>query len=80
MWRLGANHTDRQWQNKMLRRGWTAEQIQEAIDLGQRFAAANNAHPGNGAARCVHPTTGRSLVLDDTTDEVIPLGGDGYVY
>lgn len=61
-------------------RGWTAEQITEAIQLGQRLPAVNNVRPGNAATRYVHPATGRSVVVDDVTGEVIHVGGDGYVY
>lgn len=79
-WRLGANHSADQWQNKMRSRGWTRDQIEDAIRSGHRFATANNVNPTNGATRYVHPTTGRSVVLDDTTGEVIHVGGDGFVY
>jgi hypothetical protein len=34
-WKLGGNHTAEQWKAKMHRRGWTAEQITEAIQTGQ---------------------------------------------
>ncbi len=79
-WRLGANHSAEQWQNKMWQRGWTVDQIEEAIRHGQRFTAANNINPASGATRYIHPTTGRSVVLDDATGEVIHVGGDGFVY
>ncbi len=78
-WRLGANHSAEQWQNRMRHRGWTHEQIEEAIRSRQGFAVANHLNPANGATRSVHPTTGRSVVLDDTTGEVIPVGEDGFV-
>lgn len=64
----------------MRRRGWTAEQIDEAFADGEPHEAINNIHPDNGATRFVHPVTGRSVVLDDATQEVIHVGGDGYVY
>ena len=79
-WRLGSNHTARQWQNKFSRRGWTDKQVTEAILSGQSFPAVNNVNPGNTATRFVHPETGRSLVMDDVTQEVIHVGGDGFVY
>ena len=78
-WRFGDNHSSEQWQNQMQQRGWTAEQIAEAVAGGQRFAATNNIHPANGATRYVHPSTGRSVVLDDATSEVIQVGGNGFV-
>lgn len=79
-WKLGSNHSAAQWQNKMHRRGWTADQIDEAIQQGHRIAAVNNVNPSNGATRFIHPTTGRSVVLDNVTVEVIHVGGDGFVY
>ena len=79
-WKLGANHSDQQWQNKMRQRGWTADQITEAIQDGQKFPAVNLVNSGNAATRYVHPTTGRSVVVDDVTEEVIHVGGDGFVY
>jgi hypothetical protein len=79
-WQFGGNHSAQQWQNKMLQRGWTPDQITEAILNGQRFPAANQVNPGNAATRYVHPTTGRSVVVDNVTAEVIHVGGDGFVY
>jgi hypothetical protein len=64
----------------MAERGWTLEQITEATQNGASFAAINNVNPGNAATRYVHPTTGRSVVVDNVTGEVIPVGGDGFVY
>jgi hypothetical protein len=64
----------------MSQRGWTAQQISEAIQNGARYSATNNVNPGNAATRYVHPTTGRSVVVDQVTGEVIHVGGDGYVY
>jgi hypothetical protein len=79
-WRLGSNHSAQQWANKMAQRGWTAQQITEAMANGQRFSAANNVNLGNPATRYVHPTTGRSVVVDDVTEEVIHVGADGFLY
>ena len=79
-WKLGGNHSAQQWQNKMLQRGWTPEQITEAIQGGQKFPAVNLVNPGNPATRYVHPATGRSIVVDDVTEEVIHVGADGFVY
>lgn len=68
----------RRWQNQMMRRGWTARQIEEAIHNGRSYPAENRINPSNGATRYVHPKTGRSAVIDDTTGQVIQLGGDGF--
>ena len=79
-WRLGSNHSAQQWQNKMAQRGWTPRQISEAIVNGRQFRAVNNVNPGNQATRYVHPATGRCVVVDNVTGEVIHVGGDGFVY
>ncbi len=79
-WRLGSNHTPEQWLKRMQKRGWTPDQISEAIEHGAQFPAVNQVTPGQSATRYAHPTTGRSVVVDDVTEEVIHVGGDGFVY
>jgi hypothetical protein len=64
----------------MAQRGWTPDQITEAIQNGPKFSATNNVNPVNPATRYVHPTTGRSVVVDNVTGEVIRVGGDVFVY
>jgi hypothetical protein len=79
-WTLGRNPSVQQWQNRMQKRGWTPAQITEALRIGKRFPAPNLVNPAHSATRCVHPTTGRSVVVDDVTGEVIHVGGDGFLY
>ena len=79
-WTLGRNHSFRRWAGMMARRGRTDHQIDEALAGGTTFPATNQVNPGNKARRYVHPTTGRSLVLDEITREVIHVGGDGFLY
>jgi hypothetical protein len=79
-WTLGKNHTAQRWQNRLRKRGWTPAQITEAIQSGQSFAAPNLVNPAHSSTRYVHPTTGRSVVVDDETSEVIHVGGDGFLY
>lgn len=64
----------------MQQRGWTNAQITEAIEGGESHSATNLVNNGNSATRYVHPTTGRSVVIDNTTREVIHIGGDGFKY
>jgi hypothetical protein len=79
-WTLGNNHTVKQWQNRMRRRGWTPAQITEAIQGGRSFPAVNHVNPGHSITRYVHPQTGRSVLVDDMTSEVIHVDGDGILY
>jgi hypothetical protein len=60
-------------------RGWTEQQIAEAIKSGQQIPAINKA-TGNVAIRYVHTQTGQSVVVDTVTNEVIHVGGPGFKY
>ncbi|MGQ2987955.1 MAG: hypothetical protein ACT6RD_06955 [Brevundimonas sp.] len=64
---------------QMAARGWTVEQIEEARRTGERLAAVNS-ETGTPATRYIHPVTGRSVVIDDVSGDVIHVGGDGFIY
>ena len=64
---------------QMAQRGWTVDQIHEARLRGRRVLASD-LETGGAATRYVHPRTGRSVVIDDETGEVIHVGGDGLIY
>lgn len=79
-WKFGSYKSPQKWTNQMVQRGWTANQIDEAIQYGAKYPAVNNINPNNSATRYVNPTTGRSVVIDNVTGEIIHIGGDGFVY
>jgi len=64
---------------QMAARGWTVDLVEEAKTGGRSHPAVNR-ETGGPATRYVHPRTGRSVVIDDTTGEVIHVGGDGFIY
>jgi hypothetical protein len=64
----------------MAKRGWTTDEIAHAIEAGESIPAQNLVNAGNDATRFVNPTTGRSVVVDDVTGEVLHLGADGFKY
>lgn len=64
---------------QMLTRGWTWEQVAEARSHGERHLAVNR-ETGTPARRYIHPETGRSIVIDDASGDVIYVGGDGFIY
>lgn len=64
----------------MADRGWTSEQITEAIQHGEQHPAPNKVNPGNPATRYVNPTTGRSVVMDNVTHQILHVGGDNFDY
>jgi hypothetical protein len=53
--------------------------ITEAIESGQQIPAINKA-TGNAAIRYVHPGTGQSVVVDTVTNEVLQVGGPGFLH
>lgn len=79
-WTLGEGKSAAKWAGQMERRGWTPAQITEAQASGKQFPAPNNLNPDNGATRFVSPETGRSVVMDNKTGQVIHVGGDGFGY
>ena len=79
-WVYGASKSATKWANQFSRRGWTPEQVTEAITKGKSFDAVNMINEANGATRYVHPITGQSVVIDNVTKELIHVGGPGYKY
>ena len=77
---LGRHKSAKKWRAQMEKRGWTEQQIEEAIVQGERHRAENLVHPENGATRYVHARTGRSVVVDDVTREVLQVAGDGFKF
>lgn len=79
-WKFGDHKKLEKFQRQMKQRGWMESQIDEAMVRGEQFKAPNNVNPANGATRYVHPGTGRSVVVDDVTGELLHVGGDGFKY
>ena len=64
---------------QMVSRGWTDALVAEAVVGGIRVAAANR-ETDRPATRYIHPETGRSVVIEDDSGEIIHVGGDGFIY
>lgn len=79
-WKFGNFKSATKWQNQLNKRGWTKKQITEAIKQGKQHVAPNNVNPNNPAIRFVHPKTGKSVVIDSVTEELLHIGGKGFVY
>jgi hypothetical protein len=79
-WVYGAFKTESKWAGQLSKRGWTAEQITEAVTKGKSFDAVNMVNKANSATRYVHPTTGKSVVIDNVTKELLHVGGEGFKY
>lgn len=79
-WSFGGHKNEQKWLNQMKQRGWTKEEITEAIKNGERFPANNNINAANGATRFVHPKNGKSVVIDNITKELLHIGKEGFLY
>ncbi|MCO5160518.1 MAG: hypothetical protein M9939_05245 [Mesorhizobium sp.] len=80
-WTFGSHKTDAKWANQMEQRGWTKAQIDEALqNTKSRVPAVNNVNPQNAASRYSHPTTQKSVVIDDVTKQILHVGKEGYKY
>jgi RHS repeat-associated protein len=79
-WVYGAFKSEAKWAGQLSKRGWTPEQITEAITKGKSFDAVNMVNKANPAIRYVHPTTGQSVVIDKITNELLHVGGPGFKY
>jgi len=80
VWTLGRFKSEAKWQQQLSKRGWSPQQISEAVVHGEHFPAENLVNKGHSARRYVHPETGRSVVVDDVTKEVLHVGGDNFKY
>jgi len=67
------------FQRQMLQRGWADLQIDEAVAGGMRYGVVNF-ETGVSATRYVHPETGRSVIIEDASGEVLDVGGDDFRY
>ena len=61
---------------QMSRRGWTEQQIREAFKTAG-LPATGKAGP---ATRFVHPTGGKSVVVDNSSGDIFHVGDVGYAY
>ena len=62
--------------DQMAARGWTEDEIREALATTP-LAATGKLGP---ALRYVHPTSGKSVVVDAATGEIFHVGGEGFLY
>ena len=66
-------------QRQMLSRGWTRQEIIDAFERGKAFPAVDRTAGSTAATRYVNPTTGKFVVVNDATGNVIQVGGAGFV-
>lgn len=73
-----SHKTPKKWTNQMISRGWTRQEITDAMTKGKSFPAENRINPGNGATRYEHPLTKKSVVVDSKTRELLQIEGPNF--
>jgi RHS repeat-associated protein len=70
------------WGQYMAKRGWTVEEINQTISTGVRatHTDVNYLNAGNPMSIITNPQTGKSLIIDNVTKEIIMLGQKGFKY
>jgi hypothetical protein len=79
-WSFGSFKSAAKWANQTQQRGWTPQQITETIKTGKIFTASNKINPKNIALRFENTSTGKSVVIDLKTKEILQLGGEGFKF
>jgi len=76
------NYKWKDWPNYMIKKGWTFEEIQQTLSKGEWAArsAYNGLNPGNSMNIVTNLSTGKSLIIDIVTNEIIQLGKVGYKF
>ena len=70
------------WGKYMGNKGWTPDEIQQTLIKGKwkPHLGTNHMNPGNPMRLVTNPYTGKSLIIDNVTREIIQLGRKGYRY
>ncbi len=63
---------------QMLSRGWTKQEILDTIQSGKAYDVINKA-TGGPATEYVNPATGKFVVVDNTTKQVLQVSGPGFL-
>ncbi len=72
-WKLGEFKSATRWANQLKNRGWTPEEITETIKNGKNYAVENRVNKGNAAVQYFNPKTGRFVVRDEVTMEILQV-------
>lgn len=65
----------RKWANQLEKRDWTPDQITETIKEGSSYRVENRVNLGNEARQYTNPDTGKFVVRDEVTKEILQIGG-----
>lgn len=72
-WQFGSFKSTTKWQNQMIKREWTIEEITETIRYGTPYPAPNKVNNTHTATR--YEYNDKFVVVDDQTKEVLQVSG-----
>ena len=78
-WTFGSFKSPKRWANQMEKRNWTPDEITSVIKKGNKYPAPNKVNPRNTAVRYEDPKTGRFVVRDEVTKEILQISGDKFI-
>jgi hypothetical protein len=78
-WTLGNFKSPERWANQIAKRNWTPEDITNTITNGEQYPAPNRVNLGNTATRYKDPSSGRFVVKDDVTNEILQISGPRFI-
>ncbi len=78
VWKFGTHKKEKYWAKYLTKRNWTPEEIDETLAHGKRYRAPNKVNKQNTATRYENKRTGKYLVIDDKTKEILHLGKADY--
>lgn len=79
-WQYGHNHSMIKWNNEFKKRGWSESQVSKTIKNGKSTPATNKVNPGNKATRYMNKNTGKSVVIDKKSRELLHVGSKDFKY
>jgi hypothetical protein len=78
-WTLGNFKSPERWATQIAKRDWTPEDITNTIANGEQYPAPNRVNPRNTATRYQDPSSGRFVVKDDVTNEILQISGPRFI-
>ncbi len=78
-WSFGTYKSKERWGNQMKERKWTEQEITDTIKTGKADPAPNYINKGNTATRYTDSQSGKFVVRDDVTKEIIQIGDKDFI-
>jgi hypothetical protein len=74
-WKFGKHKSHVKWRNRIDKRQWTPEEIEETISKGTRYPAKNEITGGDAT---LYKYKNKYVIIDNKTGEIIQISGENY--